>query len=423
MILKKQLFLNLLFFLGTYLLSSAQGIKLMEKVDWSVINPATGNAQDFVVLPSGQVVYGTIVRNYNLTDYEEVSLEAGGKTTTYRPLAIQGFGLANGQVFLSKALPESSEPVFIQVLVSGPIHLGGYKGAYFLDNGVDYERLEPRYKDIEKDGPAYRKYVKPFLGTLKRYLPGDCGVVLFPTIDRLAYNDDALIRILSSYFDCTGSAYRVHIEEVPFIQISPIFGFGLSQFGLSPAFRQDGRADRFESKFGFQFFGGVRFHDSRKLPRVSTDLRIAFSSFQTQVLSSYDGGQFQRTGSETIRETAILVPVSLNYSVIKRPKTEVYLGVFAALWNARITGEDGRVDDRLLNRSEVFIYERPITVYQGSSYSSGARLGASFIFSEKLKFFAELEGSLQQPYYQFALLQNLSYYDRSRLTFQLGIEL
>jgi hypothetical protein len=101
----------------------------------------------------------------------------------------------------------------------------------------------------------------------------------------------------------------------------------------------------------------------------------------------------------------------------------VYLGVFAALWKARISGDDGRIDDRLLNRNEVFIYERPITIYQGSSFSSGARLGALFIFSEKLRVFAELEGSLQKDYYRFALLQNLSYYDRSRLTFQLGIEL
>ena len=394
----------------------------MTILDWSAINPATGQAQDFIVLSSGQFVYGEVVRNYNLADYEEVNFKSGGQSSVYVPSAIQGFGLSNGQVFLSKPLPERDEPVFLQVLFSGPIQLGGYKGAYFLDNGIKYQELKPRYENIDKEGPAYRKYMRPFIGTIKQYLSGDCGVLLFPVIDKAPFNDQAMIRLLSTYFDCEGLSYRVHIEDVPFIQVSPLIGFGLSNFNIKASSRVEGRVDQLESNSGFQAFAGVRFHDSRKLPRASADFRIAVSSFQTQVFSSYDGGQFLRTGSETIRETALFIPISLNYSVIKRPRTELYLGIFAALWIANVTGEEGRVDNRILEQREVFIYESPITVYQGTSYTSGARIGTSYVFSERLKLFAEIEGSIQNDYYQFALLQNQAYYDRSRLTFQVGIE-
>jgi len=379
--------------------------------------------KDFIVLASGEQVFGTIVRNYNYADFDEVSFEMAGKVTNYLPQEIQGFGLDNGQVFLSKPLPGTVEPVFVQILVSGPIQLGEFKGAYFLDNGKDYEKLEAYFPDIERNGPAYKKISRPYKGTLKRFLSGDCGVALYPSVDRASYNDQVLIRILSAYFQCNQEDFQVHIEKIPFIRVSPVIGLGLTQYGLNASLRSEERIDRLDRPFGPQVFFGIRFHDSRRVPRLSSDVRLVISTFQTEVLSSFEGSQAIRTGSEDLTERAISIPFSLNYSLLKRPNAEIYMGAFFALWQPTISQAKGIVDERILGRNEVFIYESPITQYQGTNVYSGARLGGSLVIREKLKVFAEIEGSVQPEFYKFSLLQNDSFYDRSRLSFQLGIEL
>lgn len=391
--------------------------------NWSYINAETDDKQDFVILLSGERVFGEVVRNYNYADFEKVTFVSSGKESIYLPGEILGFGLSNGQIFQSKPLPEETRPVFLQLLVTGPIHLGEYKGVYYLDNGKDYKKLQFQYTDLDKESPSFRKISKPYILPLKQFLSGDCGVPLYPQIDRAPYNAQSFIRILKAYFDCNQSEYLVHIEKIPFVMISPIFGAGVSSFGLVPAARLDGRADRLQRTIGGQVFAGYRFHDSRVLPRLSADVRLVFSSFQTELLSSTQTTQVYRTGSEKIVETAISVPFGVSYSLLKRQKQEIYFGPIMSFWSPKITFSEGMIDERFLTRDEVFIYETPIAEYQGANVYFGAKLGGSFLFSKKVKLFAELEGTIQPQYYKAALVQNLAFYDRSRITFQIGIEL
>lgn len=390
--------------------------------DWILADSNRDINQDFIITSTGQQVFGKVVRNYNYADFEEIVFLKDGVETRYLPTQIQGFGLDNGQLFLSKPLPGGSEPVFLQLLVSGTVRLGEYKGAYFIDNGKDYEKLEPFISEFDKKGAAYRKYIRPFRGTLKRFLVGHCGVSLFTEIDRIPYNDQALINLLKTYFLCLDESYKVHIENVPFILISPLAGIGLSQHSLVKPIKEDVRADRLNSPFGFTGFIGVRAHDARRAPRLSTDLRLVVSVFQTELLSSFGGSQVIRTGSEELSEFSISVPFALNYSLLKRVNSEIYFGGFWGLWKASLKQNNGKVDERIIDRNEVFLYESPIMLYQGTNFYSGGRLGGSKVINDKLKLFAELEVATQPEYYKFSLLQNDAYYNRIRMGFHLGIE-
>ncbi|MFC5192646.1 hypothetical protein ACFPIK_12790 [Algoriphagus aquatilis] len=417
---KSLLSIILLFLLSPPVYSQVSKDRLV--FDWALANSSKEKMQDFIVLPSGQQVFGTVVRNYNYADFEELVFSKDGVVSTYLPQQIQGFGLDNGQIFLSKPLPGNSEPVFLQILVSGPIQLGEYKGGYFLDNGKEYMKLEAYYGEVEKNGPLYKKYIRPFRGTLKQFLVGDCGVALFTDIDRAPYNDQALINLMKSYFDCAQVRYQVHIEKVPMILISPLAGIGLSQHILVKPIKENARDDQFNSPFGFTGFVGVRAHDARRVPRLSTDLRVVFSVFQTELLSSFGGTQAIRTGSEDISETSISIPFALNYSLLKRVNSEIYLGGFLGLWRPSIKQSNGKVDERIVARNEVYLYETPIMLYQGTNFYSGGRLGGSKVFKDNLKLFAELEVAVQPEYYKFSLLQNDAFYNRSRMAFHLGIE-
>lgn len=416
-------FLSLILIFSVCLAAFGQSQQNQLISKWASANTSGDQKQDFIVLPSGQQVFGTVVRNYNYSDFEKVVFLKDGVETTYLPGQIEGFGLDNGQIFLSKPLPGANEPVFLQILVSGPIQLGEFKGGYFIDNGKDYVKLEAYYGDVERNGPVYKKYIRPFRGTLKQFLVGDCGVALYTEIDRAPYNDQALINVLRSYFSCTSSDYQVHIEKIPFIKLSPLLGVGINQHSLVGAIKNGPRADRFEGSFGFSGFIGIRAHDARRVPRLSTDLRLEFSVFQTLLLSSFDGSQAVRTGSEELSEMSVSIPFAINYSLLKRAKSEIYIGGFLGIWRPSIKQKNGKVDERVLSRNEVYLYESPIMLYQGTNYYSGGRLGGSLEIKDGRKIFAELEVAVQPEYYKLSLLQNDAFYNRSRMAFHLGIEL
>lgn len=411
-------FIGCLFISGSVFSQSAP----LSDLDWTGINPSTGLKSDFVILNSGQKIFGQLIRNYDLAYYDEIVLETGGSSTTYSPKDIKGFGLMNGQLFQSRALPDSSELLFIQILFSGPLELSSYRGNYFLDNGVSFQKLEAYYKKENVDGYERSKFYKPFILTLKTNLAGDCGVALYSKIERLPYSEQAFIGLLESYFSCQGVAYQVHVENAPFLKISPLVGMGVTYFSLTTSQKNDGRNDQLENNLGYQGFIGVRLHDFRNLPRLSADLRIGFSMFSTTVLSSYAGSRFNWTGSEEMEEFAVYLPVSLNYSVLKNQQSELYFGVSGGFWLMQTSLTGGRIDRINLTSNEIQIEESDLVQVPGTKFIPGLKVGYNLALGSKIRLLMELEGTTQKDFYLFSLEKDQSKHSRSRVSFQIGLE-
>ncbi|OOG76144.1 hypothetical protein [Algoriphagus sp. A40] len=394
----------------------------LSEFNWTNVDPTSGQKSDFVILNSGEKVFGKIIRNYNQAYYDQIVLETGGSVNTYLPKDIKGFGLDNGQLFHARYLPESSDLLFVQILVSGPIELSGYRGSFFLENGETYQKLEAYYKNTETNGYKRSKFYKPFIVALKTALTGDCGVKLYAKIERLPYSEQALIGLLESYYTCQGTAYQVHVEHAPFLKISPTAGLGLSYFSIQATQKTKERNDQLENNLGYQGFAGIRLHDFRNLPRVSTDLRIGFSMFTTTVLSSYEGSQLNWTGSEEIEEFAVYLPVSFNYSLLKNQQMEVYLGLSAGLWLMQTTHSGGIIDQKIFSSGEIHLQESEIVEVMDSNFIPGIKMGYNLGLSGKTRLMLELEANTQKDYYRFSLHQNQSEYSRGRVSFQLGLE-
>ncbi|MBN7812391.1 hypothetical protein J0A68_15670 [Algoriphagus sp. H41] len=390
-------------------------------LDWTNTN-ATGRASDFVILDSGEKIFGRIVRKYNQAFYDQIVLETGGARSTYLPRDLKVFGLDNGQLFFSRPVPDSSEPVFIQILVSGPIELSGYRGSHFLDDGTSYRQLDAYYTDVKLDGRPRNKFVKPYLFVLKSALKGECGVALYSKIDRLPDHEEAFIDLLESYYACQGGDYRVHVEKVPFLKMSPTAGLGLSYFSIQANEKTDGRNDQLLNNIGYQGFIGLRLHDFRNLPRLSADFRFGFSMFSTTVLSSYAGPQFLWTASEQLEETAIYLPASVNYSLLKNQRSEIYLGISGGLWIKEVTFSEGMIDQRLLGSGETLVQEAEIAEVFDSKFIPGVKLGYNLSLNARLRLLMELEAKRQKEYYRFSLFSDESEYSRGSISFQVGLE-
>ncbi|GAB3217906.1 hypothetical protein J0A67_01545 [Algoriphagus aestuariicola] len=394
----------------------------LSEFDWTNVDPSSGQESDFVILVSGEKVFGKIVRKYNQAFYEKIVMETGGTRSAYVPGDLKGFGLDNGQLFFSRPLPDSIEPVFIQILVSGPIELSGYKGKHFLDDGTSYRQLNAYYADVKVDGRPRNKFVKPYIFVFKSAMKGECGVALYSKIDRLPDHEEAFIDLLESYYKCQGVDYLVHVEKVPFLKLSPTAGLGLSYFSIQSIQKTEGRNDQLLNNVAYQGFIGLRLHDFRNLPRLSADFRFGYSMFSTTLLSSYEGAQFLRTASEKLEEMAIYLPASLNYSLLKNQRSEIYLGISAGVWIKQVTFSEGMIDQRFLGSGETLIQETEIAEVFDSNFLPGVKLGYNFSLNTKLRLLMELEAKRQKEYYQFSLFSNESEYSRSSISFQMGLE-
>ncbi len=413
-------YLTLFFFIFVTMELSAQTNNFSHP-KWSHFPGETATSSDFVILASGEKIFGSIARDYNLANYDEVVFEENGSKRVFFPRDLEGFGLKNGQLFFSKALPDSSGPVFLQVLISGDLELTKYRGRYFLSNKDRFEELKNTFQVMVNEKSRQRT-IRPYIATLKSFLIGECGIERYPKIDRLPFSDQPLITMVQDYLSCTQQDFQTHLNNVPVFKISPLLGGGVSHFSLTPVENLSERADQLTQKIGYFGFVGIRFHDFRLLPRLSTDLRLGLTVFETGVVSSYAGTQLVWTGSEQIRESALYIPWSFHYSVVKKEQMEFYLGFSAGLWYGTVTAEDGMIDERRLTAGEIWIRNEQITTGLGSKFIPGFKMGTNFRLKGQKRFFAELEYSSQSSYYRFTLSPNESDYNRDRLSLQLGVE-
>lgn len=394
----------------------------LSEFNWTNIDPSSGLRSDFAILNSGEKVFGKIIRNYNQAYYDQIVLETYGALQTYLPKDLKGFGLDNGQLFQARYLPDSSDLLFVQILVSGPIELSGYRGSFFLDDGEKYQKLEAYYKSANIDGYKRSKFYKPFIVTLKTALTGDCGVKLHSKIEKLPYSEQALIGLLETYYTCQSTAFQVHVENAPFLKLSPTVGLGLSNFSIKAIQKTQERNDQLDNNLGYQGFVGLRLHDFRNLPRFSTDLRVGISMFNTTVLSSYDGSRFIWTGSEEIEEFALYLPVSFNYSILKNQHSEVYFGLTAGMWLKETKLTSGMIDQNSISSGEIHLQQSEIVEVMDSNFIPGVKVGYNLALSGKTRLLLELEANTQKDYYRFSLFQNQSEYSRGKVSFQVGLE-
>ena len=394
----------------------------LSEFDWTNVDPSSGQESDFVVLISGKKLFGEVLRNYDKASYDEIQFQAGGEIKAFVPADLKGFGLDNGQLFFSRILPGETVQSFVQILVSGSLELSERRGSLFLDDGKTYQKLDSYEKKIDRDGQTVRKLYKPYIFVLKSALSGECAVLLYPKVDRLTLNRDNIIRLLEDYYLCQEAEYRVHVEKVPQVKISPTVGAGISHFSLGSAQKREGRNDQFSNNLAYQGFVGVRFHDLRAIPRLSIDLRVGYSMFNTTVLSSSEGAQIAWTSSEETEETAFYVPVSFNYSVVKNQQSELYFGISGGLWIKEVTTSGGIVDLKNVSTGDTRLYESKIVEVLDSNFIPGLKVGYTFALSSKMRLLMELEANTQKDYYRFDVLQNKSEYSRGRLSFQVGLE-
>ncbi|MEB2776972.1 outer membrane beta-barrel protein [Algoriphagus sp. D3-2-R+10] len=402
--------------------AQAQGGYIEEAV-WSNINPASGLVSDFIILSDGTKLFGEIIRNYDYTEYEKVDFEFNGGINTYLPADLKAFGLVNGRFFMSKKLSESSELEFVQVLLSGRLQLDYKKGNYYLDNGIEIQQLRSFYQDTQGPGSSRRRHIKLYISTLKINTAGTCGMELTDLIERSRIDEQDFIRILTQYHECEDLPYKLHVEKIPFVKISPTVGVGIGTLLTRSYNNEQGRASRIDKPYFFQAQAGIRFHDFRKSPKISIDVRIGYNSVSGIWEISETNSAILVTASQQFKQNVVSIPLSFNYSILKKNEMDVYLGLKAGLMFNSLKTEEGTVDFTFIHNRETFLSHMPILDVEKTLFVQGLKIGSNWSFAKKRTFYTEIQADYTSNTYLTYLPNSTNVgYNALYVSLNMGIE-
>lgn len=407
-----------------FIYAQAQSGFIEESV-WSNINPATGSGSDFIVTKEGTKLFGAILRTAELTDYSKVDFAYQGNTSSYLPTDLQAFGLTDGHFFLSKKLPDASELEFVQVLFSGKLQLDYRRGNYYIDNGVEIQQLKEYSQDISVDGEKRSRLIKLYVSTLKVLTAGDCGLELNGLIEKSNLEEQDFIKILTQYHECEGLPYKLYVDRVKFVSISPIVSLGIGSSFTNSSDIPDNANYNFSNSIDYRAFAGFRLHDFRRFPKSSIDLRIGYVARSTTYDASYEVRHEIATGTQQFKESSIVIPLGYNYSIIKNANKEIYVGLVMSAWLSSFKNDQYLIKiSNIYGPVETQVFEEQSITLTDNTVNPGIRAGAKFPISSKMNLFVELEADYLNDFY-FSQLGDSPVYriNRTSVSLQIGIEL
>ncbi|WBL41848.1 hypothetical protein PBT90_13910 [Algoriphagus halophytocola] len=397
----------------------------IEENIWSSLDPGRGIASDFVIFPNGTKVFGQIQRNYDVTDYSEVVFVSQGNTQVFGPKDLYGFGIENGRFFLSKTLSEESGREFVQVIFSGKLQLDYKNGNYYIDNGIEIQKLRAFYQITPGAGTSKQRRIKLYISTLKVLTAGECGFQLIDLIEKSRLEEQDLIRILTQFHECEQLPYKLHVEKIPFVKFSPTVAFGVGADFLQSHSRSEKYKGAFSSILGYRVSAGIKLHDFRRSPKSSFEIRAGYVTRPVDFETSFSYSVNDITASAQFEEKSIVIPVSYSYSFLKRGGMDYYLGLVGGVWMSKLDNNKGFVDDAYNGGMEgVLIMESQLFSTTDLKIVPGIKLGASIPISHSFDLFAEVEAQYLRDFYTVSI-PNLPqyYYNRTYVSFQIGLEL
>jgi hypothetical protein len=176
----------------------------------------------YVVMHSGDTTWGFIVYNEGSQATKICNFKATSDAATirYNPGDIAGYGFKNDQFFLSRYVTpkdESTQMVFLEVVVRGRTSLYRHKNALFVEKGDTL--LHPLINEDKvffSNGISYLKPGNQFVGTLSQ-LMFDCADVR-TQIQKTRFSQEPITKIVEKYNRCHGEKSVVYKENKPWVE-------------------------------------------------------------------------------------------------------------------------------------------------------------------------------------------------------------
>lgn len=362
-------------------------------------------SDSYVILSSGEELKGTIEGEFDIETYSQVAFKTNaGVRTIYQPGEIQAFGLANGRFFKSEIIPIQDQPVFVQVLVSGPIDLYKWDNKYFINRGEDILELKVNQSTRTENGKQINTNSNQYIGVLTLAMNDECGVDLRSEIEKTNLTDRGLISLFTQYYTCTSIDYEVHATQVPFSKLSFRVQGGLGFIGLAEN-ESNKDVDYTLNKTSSPYFEiGIRVGEFRNAPRLLVDLGLGYMIENNTVSVMGEFISYDLSGTEKYKSSSFLVPIHLSYILYKQKRSELYTGVGLTFWMTKFKPEIG---DLVIDNGEPEpnVISSTFVDRKKNGVSPNLKFGYRNILSENTRLFVELKSDL--------LIRNMNFYPQT----------
>ncbi len=379
--------------------------------------------QDFVILPSGEQMVGTISRSFDFSHYNSIEfISLTGQKYNFSPEDINGFQLDNGRQFSSLLDPISSKKLFFQRLVNGRLSLLSHEKLFYIHNGEELIRLEK----ADKKALSQKRVTtvvdrKPYIAILNILTSENCGFKLRDQIEATTYHEQSFIEIIKSYHECEGNPHEVVIEQIPAKKISPYIMVGLAT--LDPVVNNltNNKIDGFESAISPLFVVGLKGFQFRHRTRAGFDAGLGFTQQLITINSVLEGRRNFVTGTEKIKARTFFAPLFFNYSIIKSPMTETYIGLGGMVSYSFHKSDFAILDISPPFSSTIQLVEQSYVKRQNFMISPSIKLGTHFKHNNSIGFLLELQTGYSPQNYTIDIEESTSIYSELHSSILFGI--
>lgn len=202
----------------------------------------------------------------------------------------------------------------------------------------------------------------------------------------------------------------------PFVQV----GFNLE---TPIAFEKNvGRADRFEKLVSPVVFAGVHLDNLSASNQLSFDLAIGYNKGKTTIHARHEDPEYLTSGSETLRESTIILPLFVNYRFYNTSKITGYVGVGGVFERTKQQMDYTIMDYTIKYSSFTWLIYDGFVERKKQAISPSLKLGLHWNDNRKIKLFTELHNTFQSKVYSVDLLSDSSIHSRMMTSVLFGIK-
>lgn len=280
------------------------------------------NASDTIF---GLVDYREKVKAYKSCDFK---VSKGQNATNYEPGSIIGYGFENDKFFQSREISiknQSSQVVFLEVIVRGLISLYKFEDTYFIEKGNDgLQQLINETKEVFVDGKKVLKNTNQHIGTINM-LVFDC-VEIWTKVQKTRLDEKSLANLIEDYNRCKGVPSITFKAKKPWtkVMVGVTGGFNVSRLNFETNPGYEHLAGNFEVSKSPMIGVSLDILSPRLSERISFHGDLIYLSSKYYNYSLYNSSSSVERNYVTIDLQQFKVPIGIRYTFPKRNFTPYF---------------------------------------------------------------------------------------------------
>jgi len=241
---------------------------------------------------------------------------------------------------------------------------------------------------------------KPYIRILQMVMAGNTKLNAYINVSILL--EDSLIAIFIRYHKFESLSYKVHIENIPLLKISPVLMVSKSDMSIIPRSRTAGRKDAFKNRSHLEMQGLLRIHSFRKAYKTYLEIGAGYRNEGNALLSELKESSIHIISREEFSSSSWFFPFSINFQVLGTRFIDLYFDRGGTNWRNKFERQSSQID--LHQVSNIYLLEGRVLSKSRAHIAPAAKIGANIHTFSKFKIVAATNIEYMTDHHRLNLL-------------------